>query len=365
MAKIAEMVVVVTGASSGIGRATALAFAQERASVVLAARREAALHEVAAQCERLGGRALAVPTDVTDAAAVQALARQAVEIFGRIDVWVNNAAVTVFGRFDETPSDLYRRVIETNLFGYLHGAWAVLPQFREQGRGVLINTGSMVSKIPQPYASAYVLTKQAVRALGMSLRQELSLDGARNIQVCTVMPATIDTPFFQHAANYSGWAVKAMPPVYPADQVAKTIVGLARHPRREVFVGRSARLMNLQWMLAPGITERLLARLVRDQHLDHNRPVEPTTGNLFDPLSEGTAVSGGWRPAKEGRRWPLGLVTLGSAALAWLLFRPRLKRTVVLTGRRPVDLGRLLKPGRSRRGVNGLPDVWSKLPVAR
>jgi short-subunit dehydrogenase len=181
---------------------------------VLAARREQILNEVAAECEQLGTRALVVPTDVVDEGAVGALADRAVGTFGRIDVWVNNAGVGSFGRFDETPAGIFRDVIETDLFGVVHGARAVLPIFRRQGSGVLINSGSLVSKIPAAYASAYVVAKQGVRALGASLREELALEGARDIHVCTLMPASIDTPFFQHAADYTGRRVKPMPPVY-------------------------------------------------------------------------------------------------------------------------------------------------------
>ncbi|MDQ3398702.1 MAG: SDR family NAD(P)-dependent oxidoreductase, partial [Deinococcota bacterium] len=166
-----------------------------------------------------------------------------------------NAAVTVFGRFEETPPEAYRQVIETNLFGYIHGARAALPIFREQGSGMLVNVASMVSKVAQPYVSSYVASKQAVRGLGMSLRQELTLEGA-NIHVCTVMPATIDTPFFHHAGNYTGRAVKAMPPVYPAENVSRTIVKLVKKPRHEVFVGNAARMINGQYLMAPKLTER-------------------------------------------------------------------------------------------------------------
>jgi len=130
----AQAVVVITGASSGIGRATALAFARRGARLALAARREQPLRELARECELAGGRAIAVPTDVTDEAAVEALARRAVETFGALDVWVNNAAVMLFGRFDEAPSEAFRRVVETNFFGYANGARAALSRFREQVR---------------------------------------------------------------------------------------------------------------------------------------------------------------------------------------------------------------------------------------
>jgi NAD(P)-dependent dehydrogenase (short-subunit alcohol dehydrogenase family) len=324
--KVRDSVVVITGASSGIGRATALAFAKEGASVVLAARREQPLRQAATECEALGGRALAVPTDVTDEGAVKELARRAVENFGRIDVWVNNAAVTLFGRFEETPPEVYRRVIETNLFGYIHGARAALPYFREQGSGVLINNASMVAKVPQPYTSPYVISKHGIRALGECLRQELSLDGAKDIHVCTIMPATFDTPFFQHAANYTGRAAKAMPPVYPAERVAKTIVRRARRPRRETFVGNAARMLNSQFAMAPGLTERMVATMVDRQHLA-DEPAPPAPGNVLGPMEEWTGVSGGWEGQKKTRARRIvaaGLVAAAaSAPLIWARLRDK------------------------------------------
>jgi NAD(P)-dependent dehydrogenase (short-subunit alcohol dehydrogenase family) len=275
-----DSVVVITGPSSGIGRATALAFAREGASVVLAARREQALLEAAAECESLGGRALAVPTDVTDEGAVRELARRAVEHFGWIDVWVNNAAVGLFDRFEETPSDVYGRAIETDLFGTIYGARAALPFFREQGSGVLINNSSVVAKASQPYTSAYVMSKIAIRALGESLREELALDGAKDIHVCTVMPASIDTPFFQHAANYTGRAAKALNPVYDAEKVARTMVHCARRPKRAVIVGSAGRMLALQRTLSLGLYEHMAARMIdRDHFQDRPAPRTPVASS--------------------------------------------------------------------------------------
>ena len=194
----------------------------------------------------------------------------------------------------------------------------------------------------------------------MSLRQELALDGAKHIHVCTVMPATIDTPLFQHAANYTGRAAKTMPPVYAADKVAKTVVKLAERPQREVFVGNSGRFMNLQQMLAPGMTERMFATMVQKEHLDQKRPAPPTAGNLFEPMPEWTSVSGGWKAPRNGasRALTIGLAALVPAALAWLWLRPSnsgMARALSIDGRRSTDLGRLLEPLEPAASALGLP----------
>lgn len=324
--KIEDSVVVITGASSGIGRAAALAFARLEATVVLAAREEQTLREVADECERAGGRALVVPTDMAVEAEVQELARRAVESFGRVDTWINNHGVSLFAPFDTSPMDEYRRVIEVDLFGTIYGARAVLPIFRKQGSGVLINTGSMVSLLPEPYVSSYVVAKHGVRGLGMSLRQELALAGAKEIHVCTVMPATIDTPFFQHAANYMGRATKAMPPVYTAERVAETYVSLARRPKREVFVGNVARMMWLQFLLAPGLTERQMAVMADNLHLYKDKSAAPTSGNLFKPMPELSRISGGWEGASGERTRGVAAAAatvLVPALLAWRWYRRR------------------------------------------
>jgi short-subunit dehydrogenase len=296
--KVTESVVVITGASSGIGRATALEFARRGAFVVGAARSADTLQEVIEACQRLGSRSLAIPTDMTDPDAVQALAQQAAASYGRIDVWVNNAAVTLFGRLEETPLDAYRRVIDTNILGYVHGARAVLPYFREQGEGVLINVSSVAGKIGQPYTSAYITTKFAICGLSESLRQEVR---DTNMHVCTVLPATIDTPIFQHGANFFGRTASAMPPVYPPERVAARIVRLAEKPQREVFVGRSGRLFSFLHTTLPGLAERMMATQVEKKHFQ-DKPCEPSRGNLFEPMPQENRIHGGWSETDGGAR---------------------------------------------------------------
>ncbi len=326
---IQENVVVITGASSGIGRAAALEFARHGAHVVVAARRENLLQDVAHECQQLSGRdALAVVTDVSNEQAVQNLARHAFERFGHIDVWINNAGVGAFGRFEEVPAEVYRKVIETNLFGTTYGARAVLPYFREQGHGILINNASMIATAGGPYYSAYSTSKFGIRALGESLRAEIEvLDGA-DIHICTIMPATIDTPFFHHSANYSGRAVRALPPVYPPEKVAHTMYSCAIRPQREVFVGNAGRMIGSLHGIAPALVEPMLARQIDTGHFKpESAPI--TRGNLFDPMQSGDNTTDGWKGQEKTNSRRIATIAAGTLLpLVGIWFWVRQRNTV-------------------------------------
>ncbi|WP_433387462.1 SDR family oxidoreductase [Micromonospora sp. KLBMP9576] len=311
---LADATVVLTGASSGIGTATAYALARRGTAVVLAARSEVALEEVAVRCRELGGRALVAPTDVTDPAAVERLAARAVDEFGRIDGWVNNAAVAVVGLFDEIPMAEFRRVLEVNLLGAAYGMRAALPRLSAAGGGVLVNNASVLAEVAMPYQSAYNVTKHGVRGLADTVRQEMRLTDRRHVSICTVLPATIDTPFYRHAANHSGRELLPLPPVYPPEVVAETIVRLLRRPRREAYAGGAARLIGLQWRLAPALAERVLGWYAhRAQFGPAPHPDGP--GNVF-AADAAARADGGW----QGRRRQLvrmsaafGLAAAGTA----------------------------------------------------
>jgi short-subunit dehydrogenase len=289
--EFAGRTVVVTGASSGIGRATAQAFAQRGAQLVLAARREDVLQEVADVCEALGGQAIAVPTDVTDPDAVQRLVEAAEDRFGRIDIWINNAGVGVFGPYQDTDLVLHRRTVEVNLMGTMHGAWAVIPRFIRQGEGTLINNISLGAWSPTPFAAAYTASKFGLRGFTASLRQELAPHPA--IHVCGVFPAIVDTPGFVHGANTSGLDLDPGPLLYRAEDVAGVIVNLARRPRAEVVVGWPAAAAKLSYAAAPRLTERVMNRAMRAA-LSKAQPAPSTDGALLEPIAAGVATSGGW-----------------------------------------------------------------------
>ncbi len=314
--RLKDAVVVITGASSGIGRATAMRFAKRGARLMLAARNGTALEAVADQCRAAGTDVQTLAVDTADKDAVNLLAERTAERFGRIDVWVNNASVAVWGKFDEIPTDDFRRVIDVNLMGYVYGARAVLPLFKAQKHGVLINVGSLVSRVSTPYNGPYVIAKHGVRAIGEVLRQELALEGLHGVDVVTVMPATIDTPFFQNSGNYTGWKPKAMPPVYTPERVARAIVRRARRPRREVFVGNSARVIVQQHKVAPGTTERVMASMTDHQHLDRKREEPPHTGILFEPPDGDEPVRGGWHGGRKTAVRRLATAAVVGGALA-------------------------------------------------
>lgn len=328
-------VAVITGASSGVGLAAALQFAEAGYDMMLAARQQQELQKVAKQCEERGARALTIATDVTKDQAVHELAAAAVKEYGRIDVWVNDAGVYLTGKFENLPLEDMHRVMETNFFGTVHGSHAALAQFRKQGAGVLINISSVNAAAPQPLVSIYSASKAAVRAFDESLRMELRLDKLpHDIHVCTVMPASIDTPLFQNAANYTGKEIQALEPVYDPTYVAKQIVGLAERPRRELIVGAAGKLMAFQNAHQPGGYERQVSKFTDKDLLNDDKPIAVSEGNLYDSIAGNASMRGGWREKRvrgdhaNAAGAGIGLAALLSAAgLGYAAFKKRHNKT--------------------------------------
>ena len=278
-----EQTVVVTGASSGIGREAALLLAARGANVVLAARDQEALKDVADEIERAGGggHALTVATDVAEWLQVQNLAAQAVRRFGRIDTWVNNAGVGVGGTVEEVEVDEIARIVQVNLMGQIHGVKAALPYMRQAGSGAFINIGSVAGVRAFPLQTVYCATKHAIKGFTEGLRLELQRDGA-NFHVTLIAPSAINTPFFSTARTKFGTQLKPPPPVYEPTIVAESIVFAAEHPRRDIFIG-GGRLFDILERISPAMTDWMLTRgdaIFKMQVSD--RP-EVGPGNLFAP----------------------------------------------------------------------------------
>ena len=306
-------VVVITGASSGVGRAAALAFAREGSRLVLLARGEPALATAARECAVLGAEAVALPTDVSDADAVERAAAAAVARFGRIDVWVNVAGVGAVGGFVETPVEQHAQTIATNLLGYLHGAYAAVRRFKAQGSGVLICMNSVGGFAAAAYAPAYSASKFGVRGLCLALRGELA--STPGVHVCEVYASFLDTPGIEHVANFTGARLRTVL-VNDPDKVARVMVGLARRPRAEVMLDAPAAAIRLGASAAPQTTAWVLGRVIElYTRLAERAPV--TQGATFAAAAGSGETHGGLKspPLRIAAGLALGLGAAGLLAL--------------------------------------------------
>jgi NAD(P)-dependent dehydrogenase (short-subunit alcohol dehydrogenase family) len=290
-----DKVVVVTGASSGFGKGAALRFAEEGAAVVLAARRGELLEDLARQCEGLGVKALALPTDVSRREEVERLAEAAVRTFGRLDVWVNDAGVGALGRFERIPLDLHEHVIRTNLLGTLYGSYFAYRHFLKGKGGILINVASELGRHTVPYYSSYAAAKHAVVGLSDSLRQEIAQNDVKGVHVCLVMPTAHDTPFFDHAANYTGREIEAPKPLHDPQNVVETIVRLALDPQDKEIVGADGVVKILMKALAPKLEEKMAAKQMHKTQFEKPPAAPDSPGAVRSPVPQGTGVSAGRR----------------------------------------------------------------------
>lgn len=258
-----QQVVVITGASSGIGLAAARMAADQGAKVVLVARNGEALETIAAEIGSSGGEAVPVVADVGRREDLQRVADLTIGRFGRIDTWVNDAGLSIFGRLEEVTDEDHRKLFQTNFWGVVYGSLVAVPHLKRSG-GVLINLGSVASDIAFPLQGMYCASKHAIKGFTDSLRIELEEEGAP-VSVTLIKPAAIDTPFPQHARNYTDREPKLPPPIYDPHEVALAIVHAAEKPQRDIYVGGGGRMMSAFQAVAPRTFDRIGRTMVAQQ----------------------------------------------------------------------------------------------------
>ena len=270
--KLSEQVMVITGATSGIGLTTARMAADGGARMVLAARNAEALNQLVEELGARGAQALAVPTDVGIRDDVAKLGQTAIDRFGRIDTWVNNAGVSIFGRHEDVTDDDRQRLFQTNFWGVVHGSLEALRRMRRDG-GALINLGSEVSDRALPLQGIYSASKHAVKGFTDSLRMEIEKDGVP-ISVTLIKPAAIDTMLTVHAKNYLQHEPRLPPPLYAPEIVASAILHAAQHPQRDVYVGGAAKMIAVGSFHMPRLFDHYMkATMFKQQQSD--RPAPP------------------------------------------------------------------------------------------
>lgn len=318
---INEQIVVIVGASSGIGRAAALEFARRGARLVVAARGAEGLQSLVEEIRaRGGGEALAVPCDVLDFEAVKTVAERAVERYGGLDTWVHLAAVSIYATFEQTSPAEFKQVIDTNLTGQAYGAMAALPFIRREGRGALIHVSSVEARRALPLQSAYAASKHGIKGFLDALRVELLHEGA-SISVTEVLPSSINTPFFDKARTKTGVKPVGIPPLYQPETVAAAILYAAANPIPEIIVGGAGKGLILGEKFAPRAVDAMLARI----GFEGQRTPEPKSADAPDNMSrslEGAASR--VRGEFDGRAFE-------RSAYTWLATHPLAKAALTAT----------------------------------
>jgi short-subunit dehydrogenase len=351
---IAEQVVVVMGASTGIGRLAALDFSRAGAKVVLSARGVDSLDELAREIHQAGGTALAIPADATLFEDMEALAQAAERDFGGLDTWVHLAAVAVYAPFDKLDAEEFEQVVRVGLLGQAYGAMAALPIMRRHGGGSLIHVSSVEAEVPLPYHSAYAAAKHGTAGMLDALRMELRKAGVP-ISVTNIMPASVNTPFFDHARTKLGVKPAPLRPVCDPQAVSDAILRAAVHPRREVVVGGAGRLLVALHRHFPRLVEAAMARATyRSQR--NGEPRSPDhESNLWSSSASDIRVRGDeaedavpppvvscWAWRRWWRARGAGIVGALASVLTGLLAARRARRQRRRRGgiRRALGLGR-------------------------
>jgi NAD(P)-dependent dehydrogenase (short-subunit alcohol dehydrogenase family) len=299
---IHEQVVVIVGATSGIGLETARQFANKGAKLILSGRSSLELDSTVAQVNAEGAQAVGVVADVTQWEDIRTIALRAVEVFGRIDTWVHLPGVSVYAPFLETSPEEFKRVIEVNLIGTAYGAMAAMPFIRREGRGVVILMSSIEARVSMPYHSAYAGSKHGIDGFIKSLRIELAKD---KIPICitNLMPASINTPFFDKSRTKLGVKPKPIPPVYEPREVAAAILYAAQHPVRDVVVGGAGYTFETMARVAPRLLERILLVIGFQGQKSNQEKGQGAPSNLFEHVSGFHTTHGNYPGRRSLSTW--------------------------------------------------------------
>ena len=285
MTPIGNQVMVITGATSGIGLATAYAAAEKGVRLVLVARNKAALNKVVQVIEGRGGQAVAVVADVAERKQLEAAAEAAIRTYGGYDTWVNNAGVGIFAGVEDIDDADHRRIFDVNYFGVVNGSLIAAAYFRRHG-GTIVNLGSILSEVSFPLQGAYGATKAAIRSFTDALRMELDHDRAP-VKVSLIKPAAIATPFARNARNYLDREPKLPPPLYAPEDVAHAILHAAEHGGRDYHVGGGGKMITVMGAALPRLLDWASARVGPAASMKRNGPERPVAGNLFHAGRDG------------------------------------------------------------------------------
>lgn len=288
---ISQQVVAIVGASSGIGRETALRFAKKGAKVVVAARSQSGLISLVEEIKQAGGDAVYVLADVSEFEQVKAIADKAVATYGRLDTWVHAAATGVLAPFDQITPEEFKRVIDVNLTGQAYGAMAALPYLKQEGRGALIHISSVEARRSIPLQSPYSASKHGVEGFLESLRVELQHEGWQ-ISVTNVMPSVINTPYYNKVRTKLGVKPTGVPPYYQPSIVADAILYVAEHPTRDFIVGDVGKVLDVMQRVSPSLVDSLLLLIgFAGQRTDEPKS-EDAPDNVFEPIEGYDRVEG-------------------------------------------------------------------------
>ncbi|MBW4607706.1 MAG: SDR family oxidoreductase [Hassallia sp. WJT32-NPBG1] len=288
---INQQVVAIVGASSGIGRETALLFARRGAKVTVAARSESGLNSLVNDIQSFGGEAIAVVADVSDFEQVKAIADKTVAQYGRLDTWVHAAATGILARFEQITPQEFQRVIDVTLMGQVHGAMAALPYLKQEGRGALIHISSVEGKRALPLQSPYSAAKHGLEGFLEALRVELQHEKLP-ISVTSILPSVINTPYYNKVRTKLGVKPTGIPPYYDPSLVAKAILYVAEHPTRDFIVGDVGRVLDVLQRVSPPLVDSVLTAIgIPGQHTNEPKS-EDAPNNVFEPIEGYNKVKG-------------------------------------------------------------------------